>query len=519
MAKPLRVLFVEDSADDALLMGRELKKGGFEVTSKRVDTPSALALALESEIWDVVLCDYQMPLFNGLEVLTLVQASGRDIPFILVSGAIGEEIAVAAMKAGAHDYLLKGNLARLAPAVARELHEAEMRRLQQEAEAKMRLQLTVLQSTANAIVITDPNGAILWVNEAFTRLTGYSAAEAVGKNPRVLKSDRQDPKYYKDLWETIKAGQVWHGELVNKRKDGSNYHEEMTVTPVTDAQGAITHFIAIKQDVTGRVEAAEALRKLNEELETRVEKRTAELRKTNEELRKEMLARRRLEAEILNISEREQRRLGRDLHDDLGQQLTGVMLLSSIVSSQLKKESHPLESDVKQLVMLLQQSIVTARNLARGLAPVELNTGDLTASIENLAERFGSATGISCEVKHAPEAFRCNFNDPSVTIHLYRIVQESLNNAAKHGKASRVWIDCDFNNGLAILTIANDGAPFNPPEKKSCGMGLELMRYRADLIGASIDIRRGDKGGCVVTCSIPAKIFKHGNNIKESTTQ
>ncbi len=115
-------------------------------------------------------------------------------------------------------------------------------------EEQLRLQSTALQAAANAIVITDSRGNITWVNPAFTRLTGYSAAEALGQNPRVLKSGQHEPAFYKDLWRTILAGKVWRGQIVNRRKDGSLYTEEMTITPVRDDRQEITHFIAIKED-------------------------------------------------------------------------------------------------------------------------------------------------------------------------------------------------------------------------------------------------------------------------------
>jgi PAS domain S-box-containing protein len=118
------------------------------------------------------------------------------------------------------------------------------------AEAKMRLQSTALESTANAIVITDRTGTVLWVNPAFTALTGYSAGEIVGQNPRLLNSGKQDRAFYQTLWETILAGRVWRSELVNRRKDGSLYSESNTITPLRDEGGEISHFIAVKQDIT-----------------------------------------------------------------------------------------------------------------------------------------------------------------------------------------------------------------------------------------------------------------------------
>lgn len=130
-------------------------------------------------------------------------------------------------------------------------------------EKELKLQSAALNATANAIIITDKNGTILWVNSAWSGLTGYSSEEAIGQNPRILKSDIQDVSYYKNLWAVILEGKVWHGELVNKRKDGSLYSEEQTITPVYDESGDLTHFIAIKQDVSERKQMMEKLRQLS----------------------------------------------------------------------------------------------------------------------------------------------------------------------------------------------------------------------------------------------------------------
>ena len=134
MTKPLRVLVVEDSEDDALLLVRELQRNDYEVECERVETGEAMDAALENQAWDIIIADYSMPHFSGLEALKLLQQSALDLPFIIVSGAIGEDVAVEAMKAGAHDYLIKGNLIRLGPAVERELREAEVRRKRKQAE-------------------------------------------------------------------------------------------------------------------------------------------------------------------------------------------------------------------------------------------------------------------------------------------------------------------------------------------------------------------------------------------------
>ena len=143
----LRVLIVEDSEDDALLLMRELKRGGYDPAFERVDTLEAMNATLDKQTWDIVICDHTMPHFNSLAALRLLQERGIDLPFIIVSGTIGEDIAVEAMKAGAHDYLMKSNLVRLVPAVERELKEAGVRRECKRAEEELKQTLEKLQKT------------------------------------------------------------------------------------------------------------------------------------------------------------------------------------------------------------------------------------------------------------------------------------------------------------------------------------------------------------------------------------
>ena len=145
--------------------------------------------------------------------------------------------------------------------------------VREQAEAQLHLQGAALNAAANAIAITDRSGLTEWVNPAFSELTGYTSAEAVGKNPRdLVKSDQHDPAFYKNLWDTILSGHVWRGEMVNRRKDDSLYTEEQTITPVRDLQGDISHFIAIKQDITERKRAEEEFRRSAESLRTAEER-------------------------------------------------------------------------------------------------------------------------------------------------------------------------------------------------------------------------------------------------------
>ena len=150
-------------------------------------------------------------------------------------------------------------LAGIAESMALGIERMRMEAALRSSQGAMRLQTAALEAAANGVVITDLTGTIQWVNRAFTQLTGYSGEEAIGKNPRVLKSGQHAAPLYQGLWSTIRAGNVWKGEMVNQRKDGRLYHEEMTITPVKDSKGVVTHFIAIKQDITARKQAEEEL--------------------------------------------------------------------------------------------------------------------------------------------------------------------------------------------------------------------------------------------------------------------
>jgi len=261
MSLPLRVLIVEDNPDDAELMLFYLRQEGFE-PSWRLAATEAEYLAALDEKPDLILADWSLPRFSGRRALHLRDERGLDIPFIIVSGGIGEEAAVDALRQGAFDYVLKDRPVRLGQAARHALEDRRLRQERKQAERIMRLQAAALEAAANAIVITDRNGTIQWVNSAWCALTGYTREEAIGQNPRLLKSGYQDQTFYERLWATILAGRVWRGELVNRRKDGALYTEEQAITPLVDASGQVTHFIGIKQDISERKHQEAELQRL-----------------------------------------------------------------------------------------------------------------------------------------------------------------------------------------------------------------------------------------------------------------
>src|SRR6266567_4710422 len=194
MKATLRVLIVEDSEFDAQMLVSILRKAGYEVTFERVESAAALQAALGAKSWDLVLADYNLPEFNAPAALQVLKDSGLDLPFIIVSGGIGEDIAVACMKAGAHDYLMKGNLHRLAPAVDRELREATNRASQREAkkavlESELRYRL-LWETCPDAVILMDTRGQIHFANPAVKDVFGYAPEEIIGHNLSVLLPER-----------------------------------------------------------------------------------------------------------------------------------------------------------------------------------------------------------------------------------------------------------------------------------------------------------------------------------------
>lgn len=377
MDAALNVLILEDNAADAELAVETLCEIGFTPRWQRVQTESDYLAALEPTL-DLILADHSLPQYDSVRALQALQERELDVPFIVISGSIQEELAITLLKRGAADYILKDRRARLGQAVLQALEQKKLRQEKRQAEqslvlfrtlldrtndaieiidpatgryldvneracathgytraeflslsvldveetldhwpppsteaeraagymivegrhrrkdgstfpvevnvnfvqldrdyivavvrdiserkrgeAQLRLHAAALEAAANGIVITDRQGDITWVNQAYTHMTGYAPADVLGQNPRLLKSGKHTPEFYRKLWNTILAGEVWRGEIINRRKDGSLYFDEMTITPVHATGDGITHFIAIKQDVTARKRTEESLR-------------------------------------------------------------------------------------------------------------------------------------------------------------------------------------------------------------------------------------------------------------------
>ncbi|WP_300452180.1 diguanylate cyclase [Accumulibacter sp.] len=251
--QPISILVVEDDIGDLGLIRASVRLAGLRPIgdeSAVVGVPTlaeGVAAAARSKP-DVVLLDLSLPDSAGLATVQAMRSAIPDVPIIVLTGQDDHQLAESALQAGAQDYLVKGQFQH--DALGRAVRHALIR---QRLESRLRLFEAALNSAANGIVITDVNATIEWANPAFAKMTGRSLSEAVGRSAgEMLNSGKQDAAFYQRMWATILAGQVWSGELVNRRKDGSLYDEALTISPVTDVKGRIHHFVAIKQDISER---------------------------------------------------------------------------------------------------------------------------------------------------------------------------------------------------------------------------------------------------------------------------
>jgi PAS domain S-box-containing protein len=336
MSVPLRVLIVEDSEDDAVLLERELQRGGYETFSKRVETPKAMANELKRGEWDIVISDFVMPKFSGLEAFKLLKHSGLDLPFIVISGKIGEETAVEAMKVGAHDYIMKGNLARLVPAIQRELKEAVVRKERRLAEEALRKQAQIIDQIHDSVVSTDLHGHVTSWNKGAQRMFGYSAKQALGKHISFVYPEDQHQFLEEEVIKPLKKKDQHEVEVRMRRKSGEDFFAHLSLSLLRDAKGSPAGMIGYSMDITQRKQAEDMVRETTRQLEIEREA----LERKNVALR-----------EILNQIDQEKDALKRRVTTNVEQAIVPIL-------HRLKESSNPsqtrnfeiLEKDLREIV-------------------------------------------------------------------------------------------------------------------------------------------------------------------------
>jgi diguanylate cyclase (GGDEF)-like protein/PAS domain S-box-containing protein len=258
LSQTVSILVIEDDPGDFGLVRAHVRLSGLVPSGDKEPVVWARTLAegiaaARNNDPDVVLLDLSLPDSDGLDTVKGIRAAMNDVPIVVLTGHNDDSLATAALQNGAQDYLVKGNFDH--DSLGRAVRHAVVRGA---LESRLRLFEVAMNAAANGIFITDTRAHVQWANPAFSQLTGFSLDEVMGRNPmELMKSGKQDDAFYHNMWKTILSGKAWHSEIVNRRKDGSLYDENLIITPVTGADGTVSNFVAIMQDITERKRAEE----------------------------------------------------------------------------------------------------------------------------------------------------------------------------------------------------------------------------------------------------------------------
>ena len=320
------------------------------------------------------------------------------------------------------------------------------------------------------IVITDTQGRIIYVNRKFTEVTEYTFEEVIGKNPRILKSGESPPSFYQELWACITIGETWRGEFHNRKKSGELYWESAVISPLRDAAGKITHFVAAKEDITGRKEAELVMRDLSRRL--------------------------------IRAHEAERARLGRELHDDVTQRLAILAIEAGRVERGAEPAAAETMRSIREGLVRLSEDI---HALSYRLHPSILEDLGLAAALRAECERFTRQETIATTVI-LPELPAI---PPETALCLFRVAQEALRNVTRHAKARQVEITVRILNGDLHLVVQDDGVGFDSTAQRARpSLGLASMRERVSLVNGELDIESEPGQGTTILVSVPIQRLK-----------
>jgi PAS domain S-box-containing protein len=374
------------------------------------------------------------------------------------------------------------------------------RKCAEEVQARL---AAIVESSEDAILGKDLNGIITNWNAASEKLYGYTAEEAIGRSVSLLMTADHRDDEARVLAKLERGQRIHRHETIHIAKDGRRIDVSLTISPIKDNAGKVIGASRITRDITERKRTEAELEAWQRQLETRVEERTIELVVAHKQLQAQIEERKRLEAEIAGVTEREQLRLGHELHDGLGQQLAGISYMMNALQMKLEGTMAPAAGDAKKVEKLIHESVEQVRRLAKGFYPVELERHGLLFALEEIARNTEQVFGVPCALQSSDNT-NVDRKDPAA-IQLFRIAQEAVHNALKHAGAKQITIRLASVNGDTVLSVMDDGiglpsGGINEPK----GMGLRIMQYRARMIGATLDIRNGANGGAIVTCFFPA---------------
>jgi len=461
---PSTILVVDDDQGLLRLMERTLKREGF-VTATAGSGKDAIAW-LAKNTADLILLDLKLQDIEGKELINQLKSIARLVPFIIITGQGDERVAVEMMKCGALDYLVKDvQFIELVPEVVRHAlmqleQQARLARAEEslrESEARFRL---MADHAPVLIWMSGRDKLCTWFNRPWLEFTGRTLEAELG-NGWAKGVHPDDLARCLDIYgKAFDARKPFAMEYRLRRHDGEWRWVYDQGIPLCNADGALSGYIGSCIDITER---------------------------------------RQLEKEVLEISEREQVRLGQDLHDGLCQHLAGIEFRLLGLKQRIAGKSSKQAAETTELARLVREGIEQTRTLARGLSPVMLEADGLMNALQELALATEKSFDISC-------SFNCPapvlIHDNGMATHLYRIAQEAVQNAIRHGKAKLIVISLLTQSDRIVLGVKDDGVGFPRKPRKHNGMGLRVMQYRAGMVGGSLVVQRESEGGTSVICSL-----------------
>ena len=369
-------------------------------------------------------------------------------------------------------------------------------------ESQERFRLLVEGAKDYAMFLLNPEDEITFWSAGAERVFGWTQEEAIGQAGAMIftREDRKKGEVEKEIETARREGRALDRRF-HLRKDGSRLWTDGVLMRLEEESGKLRGFAKVARDATDQRRIEDELAHARDEMEQRVVERTQELLATNNELERTMAQRQQLERELLEISEREKRRIGEDLHDMVCQELTATALFLKSTAKQIAEDSAAAAKTLEESAQTVNRNVVIARELARGLQAVELTASGLKNALRDLAAGASDNSGIKCHFKCARGV---HVPDDTVALHLYRIAQEAVTNAVKHSEAKNVLITLDRNKTHTCVSVQDDGKGF-VPRKRGKGLGLHMMRYRANALGGELKIERRRTGGTDITCVIPSK--------------
>lgn len=515
MKTPLNILLVEDSENDAFLILNHINRGGYEVTHVRVDTPEEMNLMLREKAWDLILSDYNMPRFNGFKALELLKGSGLDIPFIIISGTIGEEVAVEAMRAGAHDYVMKDNLKRLLPAIEREMRESLSRAVQKKLEEQQKKSEALLfeseeryrliaENTADTISVMDLNLNILYVSPSVQKLRGYSIKEVMSQQLDQIFTPESLKKVNKLFAEqmALETGgkadptRTESLELEEYCKDGSIIWVEIALSFIRDSNLKAVQILTVTRDITNRKKTEVELLTAKEKAEESSRLKTEFLHNMSHEIRTPMNG-------IIGYS---QFLDNPDLSVENQKQYTKIIINSS---EQLLK----IIDDILEISQLETRQVVKV---------------DKRVSLNDLLFGLFSDFDIKAKEKGIPLYYKKGLTDNESIIYtdetkLNKIIGNLLGNAIKFTQNGYVEIGYHLRENKIEIYIEDTGIGISPENQEiiferfsqeikgltrlygGLGLGLSIAKENAELLGGEISLKSEKGKGSTFFVTIPYK--------------